>query len=385
VGTDWQSGQDIVWFIDVSSRAPALALVMVMAWLFTYPRSGTMANFGLAATGGLLAAFNPIIGLSVAAVLLAAVILYRMAEARFSLPPMDRGRFTSRSLFFFGGALLAWPAFGHMFGVGQTVELSYGSWMLIKAAAIIAGFLVLLPLAVLGALRAPREVRPAIVMLTVASCLLIVVVPFVELYEVNQHNFVNAASCLLAIPATAWIMEQPNMARRRAARVIAIFLPSTLCLAFAFSGRGALPVTFAQTLIRRTPVDSPLESLYTWLRSSTDRDAVLIVDPARPVKMAGNVSEMPALTGRALFVDHLTYMTAPYRDRVLRTAISADASRGATLGPDASAYIRALGRPCYVVVFNANDTAAIARIEKSLGAPVFRQDFVAAFRLPLDR
>jgi hypothetical protein len=221
-------------------------------------------------------------------------------------------------------------------------------------------------------------------MLTMASFLLIVVVPFVELYEVNQHNFVNAASCLLAIPATAWVVERPTMVRRRALGVIAIFLPTTLCLAFAFSGRGALPVAFAQTAIRRTPVDGPLESFYTWVRSSTDRDAVLIVDPARPVKMSGNVSEMPALTDRALFVDHLTYMTASYRDRDLRTTIATEVARGAALTPEARTYLRAFRRPFYVVVFNADDADGIARIEGSLGTPVFRQAFVAAFRLRLD-
>lgn len=379
IGTDWQSGQDIVWFIDVSSRGPAIALLMVMAWLLTHATRRRWPALMLVPTGALTAAFNPIIGLSSAGALVAAAAFVRVAGLRKALEAEGHALEVSRSLAFLLGTLVAWPTFAHLFGFHHAMSITLGTWMVVKAAALGAGFIVLLPLALWGVRAAPPHVRAGAAVLTTASLFLLIVVPFVELYEVNQHNFVNAASCLLAVPAAAWIAGR----WRRAVALVLIFLPTTAGLTLAFAGRGTLPLVFEDGTFRRTPVGGALDAFYRWAATSTPQNAVFISDPGRPVKMSGNVSEIPAFTGRALLVDHLTYMTEAYPDREIRSDIAQLVASGHPLTAQQHSYLNKLQRPLYVVTFVADEEHVVSRLTERYGPPLFQQAFVAAFALDL--
>ena len=65
--------------------------------------------------------------------------------------------------------------------------------------------------------------------------------------------------------------------------------------------------------------------------------------------MAGNVSELPAFTGRALWVDHPSYLTVGFPDFGARTVIARKLLAGEPLSPAEYGKIRALDRPLYLL------------------------------------
>jgi hypothetical protein len=357
---------------------------MVIAWLVTRPRPGPGPLFALVPLGALATALNPLIGLSAAGALAAASLLLWVLERRRRWQGWSSGAMVARSGAVLSGALAAWPSYAHLLAFSQSAELPDAAWIVIKSASIVTGFLVLVPLALWGVKHGPEAARPGLATVTCAGLLLIAVVPVLGLPEGNQHNFLNAAGCLLAVPAAAWVCgadARDTRVRRRAVMATLVFVPTTMCMAIAFSGRGPLPLAFENGILLRTPVGGPLESFYRWARTETPERAVLICDPERPVKMSGNVSEIPAFTSRALLVDHLTYMTAPYPDREQRTDIARDAVTGRPLTQVQRDHLDTLDRPLFVVTFAAQDDGVIAGLTAQYGAPVFQQEFVAAFAL----
>lgn len=386
VGTDWQSSQDLVWFFDVSSRGPSIALLMLLAWLMVGPRSWWTLP-GVALTGALTAALNPIVGFSAAGTLVAAAVLVRVAGSRWPRLTGPAGHDLLDSVVFTVGVALAWPLYSNIFAVHDTVLLTLDRWFVIKTANIVAGFLVLLPLAVWGVLKAPGGDGPraSVATLTLASLFLIGVVPFVGLYEINQHNFVNAASCLLAVPAAAWVVQGRSASTavvlRRSLWLAAAFVPMTVGLFLAFGGRGEIPLRASGGELRRLPADGPVALFYDWVATTTTPDAVLVVDPDEPVKMSGNVTEIPAMTRRAVFTDHVTYMNESYEDLDMRRDLARRAVGGQPLTGADRDYFAALHRPVYVVSFHADRAAERERLVASFGEPAFAHGFVAAFQL----
>jgi hypothetical protein len=74
-------------------------------------------------------------------------------------------------------------------------------------------------------------------------------------------------------------------------------------------------------------------------------------------------------------------MTAPYPDREQRTDIARDAVTGRPLTQVQRDHLDTLDRPLFVVTFAAQDDGVIAGLTAQYGAPVFQQEFVAAFAL----
>ena len=118
----------------------------------------------------------------------------------------------------------------------------------------------------------------------------------------------------------------------------------------------------------------------------------MVTDPERPVKMSGNVSELPAFTGRTLFIDHPSYLTTPYPDTQRRQSIARQLVDGGRSNSEDAAYLWRVRRtylasgeaprPVYLITYRADRTDIVEKMTAANGAPVFRNGLVAVFQLP---
>jgi hypothetical protein len=198
----------------------------------------------------------------------------------------------------------------------------------------------------------------------------------IHLPEGNEHNLSNTAACLLAVPAAGLIRRRAHLAL-----LVAAFLPTTAGTLAAFAHRPPMPIaSVGQTLVR-IPAESDLTGLYDWIRRETQPRSVFVIDCEAPVKMSGNVSELPAFTSRTLFTDAPSYLTTPNRDAAFRGRLAFDATRGEKLSGEQSRYLANLGRPLYVITYAAENAELVGRLEAQYGAPAFLRGIVAVFRL----
>ncbi len=375
-GSDWRSGQNLVWFWDISSRAPSLAAVMLLVWILV--RGGR--RVGVAVAVLVLTALNPLIGIAMAVCLGGALLLYagRSREQLISS--------ASQAGAIVCGVLLAAPSFYHLFTYSGAGGLSSLRWILIKATYLTLNFGLLAALAAWAWLSARGERRRVMGSLVLSAVALLVLAVFAGLAEANEHNLANAAAVLLALPAgvAPWLGMGRSAANppsgvtaRLAIGIMLIHLPMTAATLVAFDHRPALPFRYWPRL-ERTPADGPLARLYEWIRAQTPREAVLVVDPDRPVKMSGNVSELPAFTGRVLFIDHPSYLTRPHASFADRTRVARALVHGEALSAGDREAIGRLARPAYLVSFAPDRQAALHRRH---GAPLFTAGPVSVFLL----
>jgi hypothetical protein len=357
VGSDWRYGQNLMWFFDIASRAPALALLMALIYLLLKPEGGWRHYALVAGASLLVTAFSALIGLSVAAALV----------------------FARRRLFAacLTGALLALPTYYQMFfriSGGGGVALS--RYWALAAGAMIVNFLILGPLAFVGARKSQTG------MLALAGLMMLVVVVAIDLPEGNEHNIANAAQCLLAVPAGAAVAGSGRWRRVLAVSLFAAFLPVTLGTLQAYAHRPPMPLGTVGRTLHRLPADSDLEQLYQWIRRDTKADSIFVIDPSSPVKMSGNVSELPAFTGRALFTDLSNYLTSPNRDARLRAVLAGEAIEGKALNAQERQYLAGFHRPVYVLSHHADRGDLRDRLSGLYGSAKFHQGSVAVFQIP---
>jgi hypothetical protein len=165
--------------------------------------------------------------------------------------------------------------------------------------------------------------------------------------------------------------------------IVILFLPTTLGTFFSYAERPQLPLGFKDGRLLRIPPTGNLQLLYEWIKNYTPANAVFIADPEDPVKMSGNVSELPAFTSRTLFVDNPTYLTQPYEDRILRERIAHSATTGHSLSQEEITYVNRLRRQVFVMTFHANQKMLFNKLKYNYGEPVFENDFVAVFNFSL--
>jgi hypothetical protein len=279
----------------------------------------------------------------------------------------------------FVGALLAWPTYYHMFfrlsGEAGTA-LHHDGLPLAMAAA---NFLLLFPLALAG-MRAMKSASVWLLPVGAAGLLLLVFAVLIHLPKGNEHSLSNAAQCLLAIPAGGAIAAWQNRSRIPAAMALAAFLPVTAGTLLAFGSRPTMPIAVNGMQLVRLPLDGDLQRFYEWARNHTPRETVFLSDPATPVKMSGDVSELPAFTARAQFTD-TPNLTTPYPDAAFRHELAAHAARGDELAAAERAYLARLRRPLYLVTYQANRTDLVSRLSAQYGTPDFHQGIVAVFRI----
>jgi hypothetical protein len=396
VSADWRRGQNLPWFLDNSSRGPALALLVpLIALLLAGPSRIALA--GAFALGAFAAALNPLVGLTAAGALVggactagAALALWRVSKRAAPVvhivSPEAGARLPATGLSVaaaaLAGAIAAAPSYLQLFaGAGsEPAVLSLGPAFVRKTASMAASFCVLAPLACYGALKAPERLRPKLAALALGGLALALAVPLVGLTEGNEHNLANVAEILLAVPALGFVAGR-RLSPHASAALVAAFLPVTLGTLASYAGRPPLPIASDGGVLARTPASDPLAELYAWIRSETSRDAVFVVDAARPVKMATNVSELPAFTGRALFVDQPSYLTTPHAGFEARRRIAAEITSGEALAEAARAAILALRRPVYVVSHAGDDEHLAERLTRQYGPPRFAAGFVAVYAL----
>jgi hypothetical protein len=378
---DWRLGQNLAWFLDVSARGPALAALVLMLF-FLLGRWRVAGGIALVLTSALVTALNPLVGIAAAGALFGSRVL---------IPASDRARsrFDWRGIADCGlivaGVVLAWPTYHQLFGLGSgSPRIRPPGPLAVATLVTSVHFILLVPLAIYGWREAKTRDDSYLGILALAGITLLLGATVVQLPLGNEHNIINAAQCLLAVPAAWGAARLPWPRFRWPIRPVTLTflaaLPLAVGLLFCFSRRPPLPVEFRGATIERLPLDGPLNRYYRWARSQP-ADAVFIQDPRRPVKMSTNVAEFPAFTGRALFVDQPTYMTTPHAAFPIRFAAAIAATQGEALTPDQTAELARLKRPLFVVSYAASDSAGVAPLVARYGAPVFTDGFVAVFRL----
>jgi hypothetical protein len=389
VSADWRRGQNLVWFLDNSSRGPALALLVPLVALFL-ARPSRRVLLASAALGALTAALNPLVGLAAAGSLVggacltgAATALRAHAPVVQTVPARSKAgaelRVAAAALV---GALLAAPTYWQLFAAAgsEPAVLDLGAAFVHKTAAMAASFVVLAPLACYGVWRAPERIRAKLAAIALGGLALAAAVPVLGLAEGNEHNLANAAGMLLAVPALGFAARS-GAPRLAAAALLAAFLPVTLCTLASFAGRPPLPIATGGGVLVRTPAQDPLAELYAWVRSATPRAAVFVVDSAHPVKMATNVSELPAFTGRALYVDQPSYLTTPHASFAERTRRAAALTAGEPLAGADRAALAQLARPVYLLSHAGDDEHLAAQLTSHYGPPRFATGWVAVYAL----
>jgi hypothetical protein len=372
--TDWRAGQNVVWFFDVSARAPALAFLLCVAWLFADGRWSSVRLLALVLASAAVAALNPLMGLAIAVSLGAVTVLSGITR--------ESG---ARALAVAAGVAIAAPTYAHLLGAGGST-ISSPHWIVVKAVAAVASFVVLLPLAFMRSWLADEETGRRVRALAWTGLVLLLATVAFGLPEGNEHNLANAAACVLAVPAAAWVSRRGSGLAQamRAAFIAAIFAPVTVCTFHAFTARDPLPLRIQDGRLHRRPVDGAINAFYEWART-TPADAAFVTDPDRALKMSGNVSEIPAFTGRVLFVDQISYLTAPFRDRERRENMARQLLRGDAIGAADQTYLNEFRRPMFLVSVTPEDPGRGKALAARFGPPIFAKDFVAVFALTRGR
>ena len=76
-------------------------------------------------------------------------------------------------------------------------------------------------------------------------------------------------------------------------------------------------------------------------------------------------------------------MTNPYPDRTLRERIAHLATNGQRLSLDERKYLSQQHRPLFIITFHADEGPLFRKLKTKYQSPIFVNDFVAVFNLPV--
>src|SRR6185369_5645111 len=124
LSADWRNGQNIVWFVDISSRGLALGVLMLMLYFLLDSRAGPLSLAGTAVTGALLTALNPIVGLAACFLLAGSVAAVWLLHRWRGGEPGPITPTIMRSAALVIGAVAALPTYYHLFGQGGSGRIS---------------------------------------------------------------------------------------------------------------------------------------------------------------------------------------------------------------------------------------------------------------------
>jgi hypothetical protein len=405
-------GPIFYFFFTQSSRAAALALLLAAVWALRRAHARpTPARLSMVVLAGALStAMSPVIGIAGLGALGAAYLVrdgrawldsLRAATRPASAGAASAGAASGEAALAAGGSwrlvlclaagvLAALPTYYHLFLISQSgyafVLFSRAGAKLVLSVVVGAGPVVFL--ARPGARRpgvAPSDGRLVGVVLT-AGLLLLAAAMSLELPTDNNCNFYYAAMTILALPAAGYagVGVRRSGAGRRRVEVAGLLL-FALPLAFiagAFSGREPIAISFEAGRINRSAADAPdLAAMYAWIRDRTPKEAIVVIDPDRMVAVSGNMPELPAMTGRPVFVGTEGYMTEPYAAYGQRRTVARQLLQGAELRPALAAALESLGRPIYLLHdAGASGSAGREALVARLGPPAFEAGRLSLFR-----
>lgn len=384
------------FFLNMTSRPVALACLLgVLFCLESALRTRRIVAFLLLGMiSALTAAFSSIIGIPAGGALIVGMAgswlieRHQLASSRVILKS-KLVTYGVASACIVGGLVIAAPTYYHLvLGPSAdhlTLTLFTGETLL-RLITVGLSIGVLFILALLGMWRVSEPQSPFFMTVLLGALLLLAANVAFTLPVSNESNFFHAAVVLLAVPAAGSILGQSPRDRRlmpsslRAAVITLIFAPTLVMLVAAYVNRPPLPAAFDGTLLVRTPAEGDLGRLYQWVKDQTSSEAIFIVDPLQRVTMVGNISELPALTGRTLFTeDPQQYMVSPFPDSQLRVDLAQRAVAATALDHSDQGYLSAFKRPLYIVNYKAADIGLESRFQDLYGAPVFAQGGISVF------
>lgn len=398
---DHRFGPNFTYFMHMTSRAAAIALLVLTVWLlWEWLCKGRKRQVVyLPLTVALMVALSPILGMaSVGALALSllATHVWQRGGAMLLGESKRLARLISGALLLGSGALLALPTMLNILGKTSNVPTVRIDPTRLQLYGIIAvnGFPLLI-FAILGVRAGDGAARAFTRILLIAGAILIAWTALLAMPGVipprgvigNEHNLFNAAMVLLALPAAGWVMlDRPFPAwmwlqsrPRRIMAMLAVFLPTAILIMTTYTGRTQVPVHCAPDRLIWTESDQPVARLYDWVVAQTSHEAVFIVDPEARVDRLCNVSDFPAFTNRTLYIDFSTYMTEAYPEEAFRLQWSKVITRGEPLPADVRYALSDLNRPIYVLTYQMDDADLSARLTKRYGLPVFAADSIAVF------
>jgi hypothetical protein len=389
---DWYGmhGPLINFFFNVTARPLALSCLVLALWMLyrVLARGGATRMLALAASVALCSAFSSLIGiaavLSLGAALLVLVGVRRTSAARLFAD--SEPRIGSALLAMGAGLLLGSLTFWHLFTLsgGQMSLAGEGlGGALWRLRTMIASAWLPIGLALWGVTRVGGNPRFFLATIVLATAGLITTTALVSLPVGNQDNFFHAGLVMLAIPASAGLLgPRGRVARLRALALVAVFLPTLLLVIFAYTNRPPVPISFQGVDLARSPADSDHARLYQWIQTSTAEDAVFVIDPGPPTRaMSGNTAELPALTRRMIFTEHVNhYIVSSHPDAGRRAAIVRSLLTGESLSPTDARYLSALGREVYLMLEDPAQMRVAPALQRLFGTPLFRSGPIAVFR-----
>jgi len=370
-------GPLVNFYLNNSSRALALALVLcvVLAFLHYLQRAPWLAAAGLFLATLACTALSPPIGL------LAAMSLTGVLGLEWIATRSSGQRLATTALMLVAGCVLPLPSYVHLL-----VQSGPGVEVGLRPGTLVA---VLVSVAVLAALAAVRPAgdgaaRQLFRMLTVAGLVLVVGSACMLLPSGNDSNLFHVGSFMLAVPAAAGLTVVARgagpMQRVTIGVILVLLLSTPSVVLWSYWRRPPLPLVLENGRLAARQ-DSARAGLYDWIRATTPPDAVLLVsaDLLDAISI-GNVPEIPAVTGRALFVSREPYyMAAPHPDMDRRLRIADDVAAGRALDGGDARYVAGLGRSVFLLVSGSGDR--VRALESIHGAAAFHRDGIAAFRV----
>jgi hypothetical protein len=378
-----------VFFLNHTSRSSALALslalLLSLGLLFAGRR--TLGAIGLALCAALCMSFNPLIGAGAIGALGASLAgLWGLGRLRPGpadrLPASNHAAVALASMA--GGVMLAWPAYGHLLSPQGSAFVGLRFWYWRHYASVVLGAGALALLAICGYRKASADARGLLWVAGTSGILLTLVSTFILVPDYNENNFFNTGVVFLALPAAGAVVRRaPDPAgihRGRLLALVALFLPTAALIYASYLGREPAPLAFEGDRLVWRPTTSDRGRLYTWARQRTPEDSIFVVDPAESVAQLCNVSDLPALTDRVLWVDQPMYLTRAHRGFKRRAELAARLLAGAPATASDRRELARLGRPIYLVSFKSAEGERLHRLEGLYGRPVFRRGSVVVFR-----
>ncbi len=382
------------YFVNLTARPAALAalLACVLMVVLAALRPGRLALAGVASASALCTLFSPITGLAGGAALAFGLFGAAWQERRQPNCWFPLRRALALGMALVAGCLASSPWWLHLFGRGDAGgALRLQTTRLLGMAA--SGGLLFVA-AWFGAKRAGGAPRTLMNALLLASLPLLLATGCLALPVGNEDNFFHAACVLLSVPAAGFVLPRPRgvmdalavprQTRRRALLLFAAFAPTLAIVLWSYRGRAPLPLVLIDGRLERegdgTREGDAEAQLLRWVRDGTPRDAVVVRDAGLRGRMAtGNTSELPALTGRALFTDYAThYLVAANPEAPHRAALTRALLAGGPIPIEEESALAAFSRPLFLVADEVDATREATLVAR-YGKPVFEAGAIRAF------